>query len=188
VSDRVLALAEITELERAYALGAPTLGRAAAALLARWRLPLRDEETFLRLAFLVWYRENEPAWLTGLDAELPSLAQLVTERGGADALSAEALFTLGLLLEFRPPLGADEDAARRQARAWLAQASAREPASRLFGEWRYLVGDTDGLVGARVYAEAEVHARYAGRGELGAYLVHTLRTRLRPEGPAPATT
>lgn len=88
MSERVLALAEITELERAYALGAPSLGRAAAALLARWRLPLRDEETFLRLAFLMSYREHEPEWLTGLTVELPPLAQVIAEHGGEDALRA----------------------------------------------------------------------------------------------------
>jgi hypothetical protein len=66
VTDVILSIAEITEIERAYALGAPTLGRAAAGLLARWQMPLRDIETFLRLAFLSWYRQNEPAWLTGL--------------------------------------------------------------------------------------------------------------------------
>ena len=129
--------------------------------------------------------ENEPEWLTGLEDELPPLAHSIAEHGGEDARSAEALFTRGLLLEFRPALGADTDVARQLARAWLASAAEREPASRLFREWRFLVGDPDRLVGARVYAEAEVHARSAARGALGAYLVHTLRARLLPDGSAP---
>jgi hypothetical protein len=179
--DAVLSLAEIAEIERAYPLGAPTLGHAAAALLARWRLPLRDEETFLRLAFLVWYQENEPEWLTGLGAALPAVAQLVAERGGMEALGAEALFTLGLLLEFRPPLGGDEEQARRAARGWVERAASLEPTSRVFREWRFLLGEAEETVGARIYAEVEVHARFGGRGAMGAYMVHTLRGRLRPD-------
>ena len=158
MSDPVLSLAEIAEIERSYALGAPTLGRAAAALVTRWRLPLRDEETLLRLAFLSWYRENEPEWLTGLETELPSMAQLIAERGGEVALSAEARFTLGLLLEFRPPLEDDEHGTRRVARTWVESAVGMEPASRLFREWRFLLGEAEDTLGARTHAEAEVHA------------------------------
>jgi hypothetical protein len=182
VSDPVFSLAEIAELERAYELGAPTLGRAAEALLARWRLPLRDEETLLRLAFLSWYGENEPGWLTGLEDELPSVAQLVEERGGEATLNAETRFTLGLLLEFRPPLDGDEDGARQVARRWAESAATTEPTSRLFREWRYLFGDAEDTLGVRTHIETEIRARYEGRGALGAYLSHIIRARLRPGG------
>lgn len=178
MADVVRSLAEITEIERAYSLGVPALGVAASALVTRWRFPLRDEETRLRLAFLSWYRENEPTWLTGLEAELPSVADLIDEGGGPAALGAEARFTLGLLLAFRPPLGGDEEAARREARAWVATASELEPASRLFREWQFLLGEAEDTLGARTHVEAEVHARYAGRGALGAYVSHTLHARL----------
>jgi hypothetical protein len=83
---------------------------------------------------------------------------------------------------FGPPRKGNAAAARSEARAWLMRAAEREPISRVFREPRFLVGDTGGATGARVYAEAEVHARYAGRGALGEYLVHRLRARLRPDG------
>ncbi|MDT9081685.1 hypothetical protein RSW80_27025, partial [Escherichia coli] len=53
--------------------------------------------------------------------------------------------------------------------------------SRLFREWRYLLGEADDTLGARTHVEAEIHARYAGRGALGSYMSHTLRARLRPD-------
>ena len=180
VREPVRSLAEITELERAYALGAPTLGRAAAALVARWRWPLRDAETFLRLAFLAWYQEHEPGWLTGLDAPLPDVDALIADVGGEGALGAEARFTLAVLWSVFPPLGADEAAYAGRARAWAAAAADAEPASRLFAAWSFVVGDGEDMAGARMYVETEVHARYAGRGAMGDYLVHTLSSRLRP--------
>jgi hypothetical protein len=70
------------------------------------------------------------------------------------------------------------------------RAAEREPTSRVFREWRSLAGDTGGPPGARVYAEPDVHARYAGRGAPGEYLVHMhvqmqmhmLSARLRLDG------
>lgn len=183
MSNTVYSLAEVTELERAYALGAPTLGRAAAALLERWRLPLRDDETFLRLAFLSWYQQNEPDWLTGLeDHTLPAVDTLIGERGGEETLSSEARFTLAYLWAFRPPLGADDDEYRETALLWGAGAAAEEPTSVLFREWRFFLDEADDTLGARTYVERELHARYAGRGALGAYMVHMLSARLRPAG------
>ena len=188
VSQPVLSLADITDLERAYALGAPTLGLAAAALLARWQLPLRDEETFLRLAFLSWYREHEPEWLTGLEAPLPAVEALVEDRGGENRLQPEARFTIAVLWDLFPPLGADDTAVRQRARSWAEQAAVVEPTSRLFSEWRYILREVEDTSGPRVYIEPEIQARYAGRGAMGAYLAHTLMARLRPGGPLRAAT
>jgi hypothetical protein len=183
VSNVVHSLAEITELERAYAIGAPTLGRAAAALLARWRLPLRDDETFLRLAFLSWYSEHEPDWLTGLDHTLPPVDVLVAERGGEETLTPEMRFTLAVLWSVFPPLAGGEAEYRERALAWAERAAAEESTSRIFREWRLLLGETQDSAGARTYVERELHARYAGRGALGDYLVHIISARLRPDGP-----
>lgn len=166
-------------MEAAYRQGVPSLGHAAAALLARWRLPLRDGETFLRLAFLAWYQEHEPAFLTGLEAALPSVDDLVAERGGDDALTAEESFTLAILWSVSPPMGADETVCRERARRLAASAAAGEPTSRLFREWRFLLGEADDTARPRIYVEPEVHARFHGRGAMGDYVVHTLTRRLR---------
>lgn len=138
--EKVLSLSEITGIERAYDHGVPTLGRAASALLARWRLPLRDDETFLRLAFLCWYAEHEPGWRTGLESEFPGVDDLVAERGGEEVLSAEALFTLAVLWHLFPSLGGDDAAYQARAAVLGEGAAAREPASRIFREWRFFFG------------------------------------------------
>ena len=188
MADVVNSLSEIAEIERAHALGAPTLGRAAAALIARWQLSLHDDETFLRLAFLSWFSEHEPAWLTGLEQSLPRVDSLIAEYGGAEALSPEARFTLAMLWSVFPPLGADEDEYRERAIAWAERAALESPDSRLFREWRYFLHEADDTEGARVYIDQELHARYSGRGALGEYVVHMLRTRLRPgQGPSVAS-
>ena len=175
--DTTLSLADITAIERACSLGAPTLGRAAEALLARWRWPLRDGETFIRLAFLAWYAEHEPPFLTGLETPLPSVDALVAERGREAALEPEARFTLALLWNVFPPLGADEDAYRARARRWAQQAAEAEPKSRLFREWRYAFGEVPTPDGSRRYLEEEARARYEGRGALGDYVLgHLLRS------------
>jgi hypothetical protein len=177
VTDVILSIAEITEIERAYALGAPTLGRAAAGLLARWQMPLRDIETFLRLAFLSWYRQNEPAWLTGLEEELPTVEQLVEQFGGEAALNAEARFVLGWPIAYSVSLGDDVDRQPQAAREWVTQAAQLDPQSRVFREWRYWLRDTEETLGARTHIELELHARFAGRGALGSYIEHMLRAR-----------
>lgn len=181
MADRILSLAEIGEVERAYALGAASLGVGARELLARWRLPLRDDETFLRLAFLVWYQQNEPVWLTGLDQPLPPVRSLLDERGGDETLTPEARFTLAFLWRFQPPVEADEDACRATAVRWGERAAAEEPTSDVFRDWRYFLWLESETRGPRIYIERELHARYAGRGALGDYLLHMLGTRVRPD-------
>lgn len=178
VKDKLLSLAEISEVERAYDHGVPALGRAASALLARWRLPLRDDETFLRLAFLCWYAEHEPGWLTGLEDELPGVNDLISERGGEEALSGEALFTLAILWHLSPPLHMSEAAYREKAGAFARRAAEREPTSRVFREWRFFFGEEAETDGPQIYVRPEVHARYHGRGAMGDYMAHTLSARL----------
>ncbi len=180
MTERVLSLAEIAEIERAYKHGAPTLGHAASGLLRRWRFPLRDSETFLRLVFLAWYSEHEPTWLTGLgEPELPSVDQLIVEHGGEESLPGEALFTLAVLWHLFPPLGADEEAYRRRAQAFGERSASLESGSPLFHEWRFFLDDAEDTERPRIYVEPELHARYHGRGAMGEYLEHTLLSTLR---------
>ena len=84
-------IAEIDILERAHNLGAKTLGDAADSLLLRWQSGLRDNETFIRLAFLCWYSRSEPNWYNGLSDILPSVDKLINELGGISIVSAELL-------------------------------------------------------------------------------------------------
>ena len=181
--EEVQSVAEIGEIERAYQHGVPVLGHAASAWLRRWRLPLRDQETFLRLAFLCWYREHEPWHLTGLEAELPTVDELIADAGGEGALSGDALFALAILWHLFAPLGADEAAYQERARALARQASALEPESRLFREWPYFLEEAPDTTAPRLYIRPELHARYHGRGAMGDYLVHILLSRLSPNVP-----
>ena len=74
-------LSEIGVLESAYERGAKSLGTAAEALRERWVAGLRDQETFIRFAFLCWYSRSEPGCLTGLDTAgpLPAVDDLYRE-------------------------------------------------------------------------------------------------------------
>ncbi len=182
----IRSVAEIGEIERAYHQGAPTLGHAASELLRRWRFPLRDEETFLRLAFLCWFREHEPRWLTGLEEELPSVDELISDLGGDDALPVDALFAIAILWHLFPPLGDDEAAYQKRAAALAERATTLEPGSRLFREWRYFLGEAAETTAPKIYIKPEIHARYHGRGAMGDYMVHTLIRRLWPDAPSPA--
>ena len=179
---KILSLAEIADLERGYELGAPTLGVAAVGLLGRWELPLRDAETFIRLAFLEWYQKNEPPHLTGLTPHLPDVESLLDQFGGEAMLRPEDRFTLAVLWNVFPPRYREPDAYRERCRSLAIAAANAEPASRLFAEWPFFFGDEPDIRGPRNYIEIELHARYRGRGELGRYLIHTLGTSLRPLG------
>ena len=184
--ETVRSIAEIEEIERAHQHGAPTLGHAASELIRRWQLPLRDQETFLRLAFLCWYQAHEPEWLTGLGAKLPTIDELIAEAGGEEALAGDALFALAVLWDLFSPLGADEGAYRARAVTLAEHAANLEPESRLFREWRYLLGVAPDTTGPRIDLRHEVHARYHGRGAMGQYMVHTLLARLLPDAPSPS--
>lgn len=176
---RVCSITEIGEIEAAYRQGVPALGHAAAELLRRWRFPLRDHETFLRLAFLAWYREHEPEWLTGLEADLPGVEDLITERGGESSLTPEELFTLAVLWDLFPSAGMSDESARVKAHSFAKRAAESEPTSPLFRDWRFFLGEAEDTTGPRIYIEPEVHARFHRRGAMGEYLEHTLVSQLR---------
>lgn len=181
MTERVLSLAEITALEDAAPLGAPVFAPVLGALVARWRLPLRDAETATRLLFYVHEGHTTQPQYTGVTpADLPSAAQVLDEVGGEDALPADALFGLGLLLAWQAwPFG-DEAAWSATARRWVEAAAAREPESRLFREWRFFLGEAPDTVGPKVYVAPEVHARYHGRGAFGERMLHLLKLTLWP--------
>ena len=147
-------------------------------------IPSETPETFLRLAFLSWYHDHEPGWLTGLETDLPSVDALLTEAGGEEALSGDALFALAILSHLFAPLGADEVHYRSRARSLGLRAAKVEPQSRLFREWRYFLREEADTTAPRIYLREEVHARYHGRGAMGDYIVHTLLGRLAPGSPA----
>lgn len=92
-------IAEIDILEQAHIIGAPTLGVAAAELCKRWMAGLRDNETFIRLAFLSWYSLSEPNWYNGLpeSGELPSVDELVNDLGGMQNILPESKVVLARL-------------------------------------------------------------------------------------------
>ena len=152
--ERIRSVAEIENIERAYRQGVPALGHPASEWLRRWRLPLRDHETFLRLAFLCWYREHEPTWLTGLDAELPGVDALIAKAGGEAALPGEALFALAILWNLFAPLEADEAEYQERARTFAQRASTLEPQSHLFREWHHILGEAAETIKPRIYGGA----------------------------------
>jgi hypothetical protein len=181
LSERILSLAEITTFERAGALGAPVFPTILDALLARWRLPLRDPETMTRLLFYAHEgHTTQPQYTHVAPTALPVAERILAEGGGEDALPADALFGLGLLLEWQAwPFGDDAQWVAT-GRRWAEAAAAREPESRLFREWRFFWGDAADTTGPKVYIAPEVHARYHGRGAFGARMVHLLTTTLWP--------
>ena len=181
---RVLSLAEITTLEDAGALSAPVFAPVLRALVARWRLPLRDAETATRLLFYVHEGHTTQPQYTGVaPADLPGAVEVLAEAGGEAALPADALFGLGLLLAWQAwqawPFG-DEAAWAATARRWVEAAAAREPQSRLFREWRFFLGEAPDTAGPKAYVAPEVHARYHGRGAFGGRMVHLLTSTLWP--------
>ena len=183
MAERILSLAEITALESVQPLGAPVFATVLDALVARWRLPLRDPETATRLLFYIHDGHTTQSQYTRVEpTDLPRAERILAEAGGADALPADALFALGLLLEWQGwPFG-DDETWTATGRRWVETAATREPESRLFREWRYFLGEAADTIGPKVYVAPEVHARYHGRGEFGARMVHLLTTTLWPGG------
>ena len=181
--ERILSLAEITTMEQAGGLGAPVFGPVLTALLARWRLPLRDAETASRLLFYIHEAHTSQPQYTGITpADLPDAERVLGEAGGETALPAETLFGLALLLAWQAwPFG-DEAAWTVTARRWAELAATREPESRLFREWQFFLDEAADTNGPKVHIAPEVHARYHGRGEFGARMVHLLTTKLWPAG------
>ena len=97
-------LEEIDQVELEYKNGAPSLGRALDMLLARWNSGARDEQTALRLLFLLWYNIVEPINLTGLPQDTdPSLfIKVFEEAGGESKASPTILFAVGKMAEMFP--------------------------------------------------------------------------------------
>lgn len=182
--EKILSLAEISAIEQAYEHGVPSLGRAEAELLRRWRHRLRDTETAIRLIFLHWLSCAEPHAPTGLEAEIQKADFVLAELGGVSGLPAEGLFALGILADLRPDSMGEETAWRSRSRDFLRCAAELEPSSRLFRAWPFLVGDvTEPPLGVPLLA-AEIHARFDGRGAFGAYLKRALTSRVQAGGEA----
>ena len=170
-----LSLAEITGIETAFDLGAPTLGLAVRKLEERWEAGLRDEETRLRLAFLAWYGAESPQVEHGLEPPLPLPADLLLgDEARAAGLSAEACFVTGYLAWFDPWAFAREGWEELHHEEHLRRATERDPESLLFANWRFLVGETTDPEGLRRHHDSEVHARFHGRGALGRFLADAL--------------
>lgn len=179
--DRILSLAEITLLEQSLALDAPVFGAVLQALNARWQVPLRDTETATRLLFYIHEGQTMQPQYTGITAaDLPPATQVLAEAGGEEALPADALFGLALLLAWQAwPFG-DEREWGATAQRWAEAATRREPESRLFREWPYFFGEESDTRGPKIYIAPKIHARYHGRGAFGARMVDLLMMTLWP--------
>ncbi len=180
----VLSIQEINEIERGYSHGAPTLGFAANALLQRWQFGLRDEETLVRLIFMLWYRMTEPPFLTGLDkfrSEVVSVEALIEDLGGESKLSGETRFIIAILGHGPYAFGlGNEKKWQEISRRFFSEAVELNLESRLFSEWKYLIGEADNSRNLKTLIEKEIHARFVGRGYMGDYLVHGLEGMVRP--------
>ncbi|MDQ3634937.1 MAG: hypothetical protein M3405_10595 [Acidobacteriota bacterium] len=172
---KILSLSEITEIERTYKHGFPSLGFAAEELLHRWRNDLRDEETCVRLIFLRWYSCSEPSYLTGLENEMPTIETIINEFGGEVVLSSETLFILGILGHdtFAFCFG-EESIWQKKCIGFLERATELQPSSQLFEDWNYFIGKSANTKNLKTKIIPEIHARFNGRGALGDYLKHIL--------------
>lgn len=163
-------IAEIEALEKAHEFGAPSLGVAADALLERWNYGMRDNETFIRLAFLSWYSHSEPNWYNGLPDSLPSVDELVDAIGGLSHVSAESKFVLAALATSFPWCLGEEDVWSGLAVQLPEDACILEPKSVLFSDWRYVFGLQEESIALRKELPLEFHARFDGRGYMGTYM------------------
>ena len=151
---RMYSLEEITQVENQYQAGAPSLGQALEMLLARWNAGARDEETALRLLFLLWYNIVEPTHLTGLPSEADgSVFQKVFEEARGESASPVVLFAVGKMAEMFPWAIGDENDWAALAERYMKQALELKPD---------ISADT-----------------FAGRGAAGDYLQHILSYELR---------
>jgi hypothetical protein len=171
-------IAEIDILERAHSLGAKTLGDAAAALQVRWHAGMRDNETFIRLAFLSWYSRSEPTWYNGLPDSLPDVDELIDELGGLSSVSAESKFVLAALATGFPWCLGEQKRWSGLAIQLPEEARILEPQSVVFSDWRYVFGLQEEHSTLRNALAAEFHARFSGRGYMGIYLQSVFGRRL----------
>lgn len=167
-------LEDIAVLEKAYECGAKSLGTAAIALKARWDAGLRDQETFIRLAFLSWYSQSEPGYLTGLDQAqgLPTVDDLYASYGGSSALEPDSMFVLGLISHGYAFCCGDESTWQRRSEELFELAASRSPSSHVLTNWRFLLGLSNDPNGLRKSIAPELHARFSGRGYMGTYVLH----------------
>lgn len=171
-------IAEIDILERAHSLGAKTLGDASDSLLARWHSGLRDNETFIRLAFLCWYSRSEPTLYNGLPDTLPAVDELIDELGGISSVSAESKFVLAALATGFPWCLGEEKRWTYLANQLPEEVRILEPKSVVFADWRYVFGLQEERKALRHELSSEFHARFDGRGYMGIYLQSVLGRRL----------
>jgi|SRR5215216_716748 len=143
-------LEEIGQVEHQYREGAPSLGKALNMLLDRWKSGERDEETALRLLFLLWYNIVEPINLTGLSQETDSslFVTIFREAGGASQARPVILFAVGKMAEMFPWAIGDEKEWGDRSRRLIDKAIREEP---------------------DISAET-----FAGRGAAGDYFQHIL--------------
>ena len=183
MKEKILSISEITEIERAYSLGVPSLGIAAEKLIARWVNELRDEETAIRLIFLRWYSKTEPQHLTGLadsETKIPPIETIIQQFGGEPRLSAECMFAIAILSFDGYAFGmGDETIWQSKARQYFIRAAETEPRSVLFTDWKFLIGEADDSRNLKATIEAEIHARFHARGYMGTYLEHILGGMVR---------
>jgi len=176
-SRKLLSLADIAALERAFMLGTPTLGRALEALAARWDHGLRDEETFARFVFLNWLRHTEQDWVTGIDAA-PHTPQEQLDAVGVDSLSPELCFVVAFLAHRAPHALGDAERWTAARDPLFRRAAAEEPRSVLFREWQWCTGSNTTLETPVAMLRAEVVARFLGRGLFGEWFRTRLTERL----------
>jgi hypothetical protein len=184
MQDKILSIQEINEIERGYSHGVPTLGFAAKALLQRWQLGIKDEETLVRLIFLLWYRMTEPVFLTGLDefkVNDISVESLMHDSGREIGLSGEARFVVAVLGHGAYAFGLGSEVEwHGRSRRFFAEAAEMESQSLLFADWMYLIGEAEDSKNLKTKIEREIHARFNGRGYMGEYLTRVLSGMLRP--------
>lgn len=166
-------IAEIDILEQAHVVGAPTLGVAADELVKRWKAGLRDNETFIRLAFLSWYSLSEPNWYNGLpeSSELPSVDDLMEDLGGIQNILPESKFVLAGLATGYAWAFRDESRWTLLAKKFPLEAIEKEPSSLVFKEWRFLFGIDESNNELKRNIASEFHARFNGRGTMGDYFL-----------------
>jgi len=102
---------EINQVEQAYVgpKRSPVLGRSFDMLMARWDAGERDRETALRLLFLGWYANCEPAFLTGLhEVEHTTSAAAFAALGDIDTSDPEVCFVVSVMADLFPWALGDE--------------------------------------------------------------------------------
>lgn len=160
----MLNINEITAIENRYtADGAPSLGDAYDALIARWEDDVADREECLRLMFLAWYSCSEPSELTGLSEgpDAPLIGALFERLGGDQTTDAEAMFTIGTMASLFPYCCGNEESWTEIAKILKQRYHDLRPAERLS------VGQFD------------------ERGAYGKYFAHMLASEHSKQGRSP---